>query len=376
MSKTRSLLENIVLLAIVLVLIQTFLEDLATVLGWSVASRQALLLAGFFFDLFFTIEFLARAYDAFRYRRLRSYLWFDRGWIDFLASVPLLLLNSGPSVLAMYVGGVSIVGVGGMLNVLKVVKAIRIARVLRLLRVLKIFRKIKNADSVMAQRHIATISALTVSVFVFVLLGLAIGATVVPLPSLDTIVQEDVISSVDYLVDTGLAEPGREDELARYAEANSSILTVEQGGEVRYSRYDQQYLDRFFQSVDYGFLERSGVGVFVDLTPLNIEQAASNLRYFVIIVALILVLMFFYSPHFAMTVTDPIHVMRRGMSEKNYSLEVRIPEEYGEDDIYRLAQEYNEVFLPMKDRENATEEVEGSGSGSQLSMGDMPDLFG
>lgn len=376
MSKTRSFLENIVLLAIVLVLVQTFLEDLATVLGWSVASRQALLLAGFFFDLFFTIEFLARAYDAYRYRRLRSYLWFDRGWIDFLASVPLLVLNSGPSVLAMYIGGVSIVGVGGMLNVLKVVKAIRIARVLRLLRVLKIFRKIKNADSVMAQRHIASISALTVSVFVFVLLGLAIGATIVPFPALDTTYQEEVIGTVDYLVEADLAEPGRAQDLAAYAASHRSILTVEQGGEVRYSRFDQPYLDRFYQAVDYGLLERGDVSVFVDLKPLNVEQAASNLRYFVVIVGLILTLMFVYSPHFAITITDPIHVMRRGMAEKNYSLEVRIPSEYAEDDIYRLAHQYNEVFLPMKDRENATDEMEGSGSGSQLSMGDMPDLFG
>ena len=215
MSKTRSFLENLVLFAIVLVLVQTFLEDLATLLGWAVDVRRGLLLAGFFFDLFFTVEFLIRSYDAYRHRRLGFYLWFDRGWIDFLASVPLLLFNSGPSVLAMYVGGVSIVGVGGMLNVLKVVKAIRIARVLRLLRVLKIFRRIKNTDSVMAQRHIATISAITVSVFVFVLLALAIGGTVVPMPSIDQTYQEQAISAVEYISQEGLAEADRTDQLRR-----------------------------------------------------------------------------------------------------------------------------------------------------------------
>ena len=147
---------------------------------------------------------------------------------------------------------------------------------------------------------------------------------------------------------------------------------MEYGGEVRYSRYDQRTLDASYRPVDYGILESGPVTVFVDLKPINEDQAARNLRYFVIIVALILVLMFLYSPHFALTVTDPIHVMFRGLAEKSYNLEVRIPSEYRDDDIYRLAREYNQVFLPMKDRENASDESEGAGS---LSMGDIRDLF-
>ena len=105
MNKTRTFLENLVILAIVLVLVQTFLEDLATLLSWSVSVREALLIAGFFFDLFFTVEFIVRGYDAWRYRRFGYYFWYDRGWIDFLASVPLLLLNSGPGLLRAPCGG-------------------------------------------------------------------------------------------------------------------------------------------------------------------------------------------------------------------------------------------------------------------------------
>lgn len=372
MSRTRSFLENVVLLAIILVLVQTFLEDLATLLAWSAAIQRSLLLTGFFFDLFFAVEFLTRSYDAFRYHRLGRYLWFDRGWIDFLASVPLLLFNSGPSLLALYVGGVSIVGVAGMLNVLKVVKAIRIARVLRLLRVLKIFRRIKNADSVMAQRHVATITAMGVSVFVFVLLVLAVAGTAVTLPSLEQTYQEQAVAALRYIGEEGLAEAGNEDALRRFAETEPTVLTVEHGGAVRYSRHPQTYLDRYYQVSDYGLLEDGDVAVFVDLKPLNQEQAAENLRYFAVIFALVLVLVFVYSPQFALTVTDPIHVMRRGMTEKSYNLEVRVPDLYRDDDIYRLAREYNRTFLPMKDRENAAEDGE---AGSNLSLGDIKDLF-
>lgn len=373
MSKTRSFLENLVIVAIVLVLVQTFLEDLAVVLSWNVSTRQSLLIAGFFFDLFFTVEFIVRGYDAWRSRRFYHYFWFDRGWIDFLASVPLLLFNSGPALLALLAGGVPIVGVGGMLNVLKVVKAIRIARILRLLRVLKIFRRIKNAESRMAQRHVATISAISVSVFVFVLLLLAVGGTFMPVPSMEVEYHSSLIGAVEYIEENDLAAAGRESQLASFADSTPGILAVEDGSEVRYSRYDQEYYDLHFRSSDYGVLETGDLTVFVDFTPVNQEQAATNLRYFVIIVAMILVFLFLYSPHFAMTVSDPIHVMRRGMSEKNYSLEVKIPAEYRDDDVYHLAREYNRVFLPMKDRENASDD--GEGGESALTMGNVQDLF-
>lgn len=375
MSRTRSFLENIVLVAILLVLAQTLLEDLATLLDWQVGARRALLVAGFVFDLFFTIEFLVRAYNATRYRALGDYIWTERGWIDLLASVPLLMLNSGPAMLGLLAGGVSVAGVGGILNVLKVVKAIRIARVLRLLRVLKIFRRIKNADSVMAQRHVATISAMSVSIFVFVLLVLAAGGAIVTVEEMDTTYQRQAVAAVEYIEAERLAEPGRERALARFAETASAVLTVEQGGEVRYSRYDQETFDRFFEASDYAFIESDGVAVYLDLRPINREQAADNLRYFLIIVAIIGVLVFLYSPHFAMTVTDPIHVMRRGMAEPGYSLEVKIPRDYRADDVYQLARLYNRSFLPMKDRENAAKDASEGGT-TNLSMGDFSDLFG
>ncbi|MFW6215857.1 MAG: hypothetical protein ACOC45_07910, partial [Alkalispirochaetaceae bacterium] len=94
-SRLRESLENLVIIAIILVLFQTFFEDLAVVLRWSAGARRLLTISGFAFDLFFTLEFLIRLYDAYRYRRLGEYMLEERGWLDFLASVPLLLLNSG-----------------------------------------------------------------------------------------------------------------------------------------------------------------------------------------------------------------------------------------------------------------------------------------
>ena len=59
-NKKYVVIENIVLAAIFLVLVQTFIEDLAVVAGWSWSVRRVLILTGFGFDFFFTVEFLTR----------------------------------------------------------------------------------------------------------------------------------------------------------------------------------------------------------------------------------------------------------------------------------------------------------------------------
>ncbi|MFW6360879.1 MAG: ion transporter, partial [Spirochaetota bacterium] len=56
--RVRNFFESLVVFAIVLVLVQTFLEDLALLVGWSWNVRKILIITGFGFDLFFTIEFL------------------------------------------------------------------------------------------------------------------------------------------------------------------------------------------------------------------------------------------------------------------------------------------------------------------------------
>lgn len=370
-SRVRESLENLVIVAIILVLFQTFFEDLAVVLRWSAPVRRGLTISGFAFDLFFTLEFLIRIYDAWRYRQLGDYMLHQRGWLDFLASVPLLLLNSGPAVLALMAGNTMVVGVGGMLNVLKVVKAIRIARILRLLRLLKIFRKIKNTDSVMAQRHVAKISTVTVSVMIFAILAVTLGVSFLPTPGLDERVARSHVAGFEYLIDRNLAAEVNASGLESYARANTELLIVKERGEVRYSRFDETTYDREFMIGDYGHLSREGVEVFLDLRTLNEESSRSNLIYFLSIVAIVVALLFYYSPHFALTVSDPIHIMRRGFSEKGYNLAIKIPQRFRDDDVYRLAKLYNEVYLPLKDRNSD----ESESSVVNLDMDDVKKMF-
>ena len=73
-----SLLENFVLIVILLVIIQTFLEDFSIYMGWSIDIINRIKLTAFFFDLFFTFEFFIRFVNALIKRKGRVGLRTDR----------------------------------------------------------------------------------------------------------------------------------------------------------------------------------------------------------------------------------------------------------------------------------------------------------
>lgn len=358
MNRTRAALENVVIVAIIFVLVQTFLEDFAVLAGWSWSVRRVLLFTGFAFDIFFSVEFLTRLYFSFVKRRTGTYFWYERGWIDLLASIPLLLLSSGPAVLAYWSGTATIVGFGAILNVLKVVKAIRIARILRLLRVLKIFSRIRHTESAMAQRHVAKISTVAVTVVVVGILAMTVLFSLVGAPSLETAYREQTVRVLTRIDDLQPEGDAGKVALTELADIEPSLLLVQRDGHTLYSRYGNDLYDSDFGSTDYGYGERGDLRVFFDLTLLNQEQSRSNLLYFAMILFIVFAFMFYYSPHFALTVSDPLHIMRRGMSEKGYNLEIKIPPLYEEDEVYRLGQLFNEVYLPLKDRTSAADEPE------------------
>lgn len=361
-------LEGVVILAILLVLVQTLLQDLALVAGWSWPVRKKLILIGFGFDIFFTLEFLIRFYHALLERRAWHYLSRERGWIDLLASVPLLLLNSGPAAAAILLGSGGAGGIGGLWNVLKVAKAIRVTRILRLLRLLKVFKQIRYIGSPMLQRHVAKITTLTVTTMVAVLFFWTLGENLLQSGTTEELLAEQRAAAVQRM----LAAEG-EAQLQRRAEKTPDLLLIKRAGTPLYSRLSNHEYRRFFGPQDYLVTEHGEYRFFFNLLPRRAEFAGVNLLFFLLILAIVLVLLLLYAPHFALTVTDPIHIMRRGFREPSYRLEVRIPPEYAGDDIYRLARHYNEHYLPMKERARPDESARSS---TDLTIDDIDALFG
>ena len=368
-SKIKNLVESIVVIAILLVLIQTFLEDYAVLTGWSWGIRRILIFTGLGFDLFFSIEFLIRFISAVMKKEGGRYFMEGKGWIDFLASIPLLTLNSGPAFFALITGSGFFFGAGGLLNILKIIKAIRIARILRLLRILKIFRQIKHTGSIMAQRHVAKITTLSITTFVFTLLLFSIFSGVISMPSAEgKIMDNQTIGITNFLGNTNSEYPLIAAE--NFADYDADLLIIKQNSNTLYSRYDNPFYSTVFGPGDYQYYKTSEYEFFFDVRELSKIQAASNILFFVIVVMSVFVFLIYYSPHFAITVTDPIHVMKKGFLENDYNLEVEIPPVYQKDDIYVLGALYNEKYLPMKVRQ-----LDSESGQTNLSMDDFEDLF-
>jgi len=151
----------------------------------------------------------------------------------------------------------------------------------------------------------------------------------------------------------------------------SNLLIVKYRGQTLYSRYSDSYYQGFFAPGDYTYLRKDDLALFFDQRPYVSQLSRESILFFVIVILVVLSYLLIYSPHFALTVSDPIHVMRRGLEEPNYNLEVRIPQKYETDDVFQMAELYNEKYLPLKDR---TQNKEGQ-SLIDLDMADVSHIF-
>ena len=98
--------------------------------------------------------------------------------------------------------------------------------------------------------------------------------------------------------------------------------------------------------------------------------AREGMIFFGAVLLTVLAFLLIYAPRFALQISDPIHVMRRGMSEGYYNLEVLVPPERAGDDVFELAALYNSVYLPLKDRLGS----DGREASSALKLDDIKDL--
>jgi len=364
----KQFLETIVMLAIALVIVFTFVEDLAAYLMWDWNIRRILLFIGFGFDLFFTLEFIFRYFSSIARGDTAEYLVHRRGWVDFIASVPLLLFNSGPSVYFL-LSGAAFAGGVGVLNILKVIKAVRVARILRMLRVLKIFRSIKSIDSVMTQRHLTRIISTVVVSIIFIMFtgSILFSGNFLSSPATD-LMNRNPSKISKLLEDQGDA---KNDLIKSLVMIRDDILLVKSDNQTLFTRYtDSQYEDNFGPG-DFMYVQSGKTEVFFDLRYKNATDALPGMLLLLTIVFAVLILMLVYSPHFAMTISDPVFVMLKGMRDKDYNLEVDIPDRYKHDDIFRLSAVFNDKFLTLKARENE----ENSDGESIIKLEDLGDLF-
>ncbi|MBN1899519.1 MAG: ion transporter [Spirochaetes bacterium] len=370
--KSKKIWENFILVAIFLVIVQTFLDDYSRYQHWSIPARNMLLLTGLLFDLIFSIEFIVRTLLANKKGQVLRYWLYGRGWVDFLSSIPLLLFNSGPGVYLLLSGRME-EGAGAIatLNILKIVKAIRVTRILRLIRIMKIFGKIHNAESKMAQRHTSTIATTAVFTIIIVLVisSFFTGQTFERALNSRTKSYNNMIQSIKNINNT--MEIPLRPLMYKLFSGDVKILRAHYEDLLVFSRISEEKFNEFYRMDDYLLVENDSFRLFVSVVDINKQISAFNLQSFFIIVILVFTFMIIYTKHFVQTISDIIHIIRRGLTEKDYNLQVKIREEFSEDEIFKLAEYYNDVYLPEKLRKQQEEKEK---KGTVLSMDDLMDF--
>lgn len=334
------LFEGLIVILIVLVIIHTFTEEFATFMDYSLSIRKSLLIAGFGFDLIFTIEFLSRLLISSGKGRERVYMGEEGGFIDLVSSIPLLVFNSGPLVfIAFFSGEAGIVSFIGGLSFLKIVKAIRIARILRFFRTMKIFNKTKYMNK-MTQKFLSRALTITISTIVIALIGFSfLDRNVIEPKSLE------VQKILSYYMETE-PYPSFKDILGK----TESVLFIKKGEGILY----QGISDRFFQKNYFldDYLKRSmdEYEVYLDNKDAKRVHAFINMLSFSMIIGIIIVITTLLRGFFNKHISTVTVVMLKGFKNPDYLTPVRIEEGKEDLEIYQLANQYNRKWLPIKNR--------------------------
>ena len=143
-SNLGKIIEGFVLFLILLVTVETLFELYVNFADFSARIRKYTLIAGFCFDIIFSIEFLSRLSVSSRRKGLGTYIGNEGGVVDFFSSLPLLALHSGPLVAAGFfsTGRFGLSGYFHLPGLGETARIVMVAGALRFLRPLKIYGKI------------------------------------------------------------------------------------------------------------------------------------------------------------------------------------------------------------------------------------------
>lgn len=340
-------IETTIIIAILLVVVHTVFEELAVIYHWEHMWHVRLALAAFAFDLIFSTEFAARTIITARRGHFKRYMLAERGWIDLLTSVPLLLLVSGPTAYFLLADQEGAASGMQVLVILKTAKAIRVTRVLRLLRVIKIFGRIQNTNSTMTNRHVATISTIAVVTLVLVL----VMSQLVPAMHIgdhDAYVSRRQAEVTALFSTPGLSES---EALAVIGRTAPDIIMIRnEKGTIVYENAKARAELKWTAYPDDALDVGSGHTMAISFHPADIDHAKLNLIILVIILGIIGAYMVVYTGIFARHIGDPIYIMERGMREWDYNLEVKISESHSTEEIFKLARVFNDRWLPLKNQ--------------------------
>lgn len=362
--------ELFVFISVILSILFVIAGEYAVYTGWSVRTRNAFLWTGLFFDLVFSVEFLLRSMPAAKDGKFILYIKHETGWIDFLTSIPLLVLYSAP---LLYItlnteGARGTVFFTEMINVTLVA---HLPLVMRCLRVMKLFRVIRIYNSEMTRHHAYTAgltAVFTAGAVIILWAGIAGFSDRDDQKSRATdyfkmLVELESIATLNNLDFREACE--------NFLISDHRIINIEYTGGKFYERLSNAEFRKYYNSGDYIKVPGRLSTLTVSIKDIKSKNAVNNIKYILIILLLAASFMFFYSRHFTFTVSDIAGALNAGFRKRDYNLMIKIRDEYKDEELYRLAGFYNEAYLPAKLRKR---DMAKEGSGTPLTINTVKDF--
>ncbi|MFW6138755.1 MAG: ion transporter [Spirochaetota bacterium] len=332
-------LERVIFILVVLVILQTFWEEFAVFMGYSLRVRKYLLIASLGFDLLFSIEFVSRLIVSGRKAMGGHYMAYEGGVADLLASLPLLLFHSLPLVYIMFFSTDAglLASVSG-LSTLQAAWIISLAGLLRFVRVLKIFGKLRTLFR-MTPRYLYTGTAVFIAVVIASLAGFSCmdRGTLLQSASMETrkILANYIKSSQEHDFESILG-------------GSSTVLIIKKDDIPVYRSISRLDFDRQYSDNDY---DKSTIGsyeIYFSTKDANRTRAFINMLAFSAVLGSLLGMVVLYRRHFNRHISGTTAVMLRGFRNAGYLTPVRINDARSDFEIYQLADQYNRKWLPLK----------------------------
>lgn len=342
---TRKIFENFILIAIILVIPQTIIEEIALAYHFLPDTKNALIYSMFAFDLIFTIEFIIRLIWAIREKGVRKYLGGGLGWVDFLSSIPLLLLHSGPMLYLLLTHHAAMeIEALAVMNVLKIAKIIRVSRVLRLMRFLKLLKNLHFIHSALAQRHLNFIISSIISFIILAVIALNISGIwglgalhEIKKKNYETLLSQHLEFSTTYSKDFIELLPG-------ILNKDNSILSVDYQGKKIYKVEKKLSI---FDIYSFEKIEFKNLTIYyIDYEAIEIE-ARFNLCVIIMILIIVAGLMLLYTRKFSLEIADTVNIVSKGISDHDYFIKLKESGDHN-DEIDELSRVYNNTWLPLK----------------------------
>lgn len=346
---------------------QTILEELSIILIFPGRIRQSILIFGFFFDLFFVIEFLIRLITAIKSKKFIKYLLFDRGFLDLLASLPVLLLYSAP--LFFKIMNIKIFKINYIhyelynLTLLKGCRLIIVSGILRLLRIVNIFGNSIYKNSIIAKENI--IKGLTIFISI-VVLSVTLSNFFFPIISYDI---EKVKNNYQKHLKQTFQFIQMSDELdLNYENINKftkkyikeqfesykdfillEIKTMQDedwgNSIIVYSKYSEKEFREKFIDNDLHTVEFLNIRIVLTNLQYQISKAKLNLIISLIIIFFILFYQIIYGKYFTKNISDKIILMLKGFKNKKQCKKIIYNKNLENSELKQLIEQYNIKWL-------------------------------